>query len=291
MTPLNDIPHKEHEMLSAHTTFRVGGPVKELFLPETEEQLIAVRKYFVNDSLKTLVIGNGSNLLFSDAGYDGVIIKLGDNYSDFRIEGTHIIAQAGAKLSKLAAAARDAGLTGMEFAAGIPGTVGGAVCMNAGAYGGEMKDIVEQVKLVDTNGELITLQNEALEFSYRHSAVKDRQIVSEVRLALAQGDIEEIRSRMEELKEKRTEKQPLEYPSAGSTFKRPEGYFAGKLIEDSGLKGYRVGGAMVSEKHAGFVINYDHATARDILTLIKDVQRIVLEKQGVELTPEVKIIE
>lgn len=291
MTPLNDIPHMAAEPLAKHTTFRVGGPAKEIFEPETEEQIFALRRYFVNDSLRTLVIGNGSNILFSDRGFDGVIIKIGDRFSDFTIDGTMITACAGAKLSKLAAAARDAGLTGLEFAAGIPGTVGGAVCMNAGAYGGEMKDVVSSVTLVDERGEQISLTNEELCFGYRTSAVRDRQIVTRVCLSLSVGNREEIAAAMEELKKKRIEKQPLEYPSAGSTFKRPEGFFAGKLIEDSGLKGYRVGGAMVSEKHAGFVINYDHATAEDIRTLIADVQRIVLEKQGVELTPEVKIIE
>ncbi len=290
MIPLNEIPQKENEILAAHTTFRVGGPAKTMFLPETEEQITAIRKYYAQNETPVLVLGNGSNILFSDEGYAGVILKLGDNYADFTVEGNVITAKAGAKLSKLAAAARDAGLTGMEFAAGIPGTVGGAVCMNAGAYGGEMKDIVTQVKIISVSGEILTLKNSDMAFGYRTSAVREGQVVSEVRMELKPGNREDIVATMEELKKKRTDKQPLEYPSAGSTFKRPEGYFAGKLIEDSGLKGYRVGGAMVSEKHAGFVINYDHATAKDILQLIQDVQRIVKEKQGVVLTPEVKII-
>ena len=290
MTPITEIPYKENELLSAHTTFRVGGPAKKLYLPETGEQLIALKKHFSETSVPALVVGNGSNLLFSDAGFDGCIIKLENNYSNIEINDTRIVAQAGAKLSRLAACARDENLTGMEFAAGIPGTVGGAVCMNAGAYGGEMKDIVEWVNVIEEDGTERKYSNAELDFAYRHSAIGAGQIVESVCLKLFPGKREEIAARMDELKEKRKEKQPLEYPSAGSTFKRPEGYFAGKLIEDSGLKGYRVGGAMVSEKHAGFVINYDHATAQDICTLIKDVQRIVKEKQGVELTPEVKII-
>ena len=219
------------------------------------------------------------------------MIQLDRNFGEVKVEGTEIHASAGALLSTIAVAARRASLTGFEFAHGIPGNLGGAVTMNAGAYGGEMKDVLKWVKVLDNNGEMKTLKAEELELGYRTSIiVKEKMIVLEACIELHEGNRDEIEMHMKELMAKRKEKQPLEYPSAGSTFKRPEGYFAGKLIQDAGLKGYRVGGAMVSEKHSGFVINYDNATATDIINLMKDVRKKVYEEFQVTLEPEVKIL-
>ena len=237
-----------------------------------------------------MILGNGSNVLFMDQGYDGVIIQIYSNMNSIKIEDDVIYAEAGALLSKVASFARDNELTGMEFAAGIPGTLGGAVVMNAGAYGGEMKDIIEYVDILEEDLTVKRYLCDEMEFGYRHSIVEGSKVVLGAAIKLDKGDVESINKKMAELKEARVSKQPLEYPSAGSTFKRPEGYFAGKLIEDSGLKGYSVGGAMVSTKHSGFVINYDNATSSDVLTLISDVQNVVYDKYGVKLEPEVRII-
>ena len=226
-----------------------------------------------------------------DDGFDGVIIEIDCALAKIEINGNEIVAKAGAKLSKIAVKALNESLTGFEFAHGIPGNLGGAVTMNAGAYGGEMKDVLKWVKVLDNNGEMKTLKAEELELGYRTSIiVKEKMIVLEACIELHEGNRDEIEMHMKELMAKRKEKQPLEYPSAGSTFKRPEGYFAGKLIQDAGLKGYRVGGAMVSEKHSGFVINYDNATATDIINLMKDVRKKVYEEFQVTLEPEVKIL-
>ena len=235
------------------------------------------------------IIGNGSNLLVSDAGYRGVIVQIYKEMNEVKVEGDLVKAQAGALLSGIAAKALGAELSGFEFASGIPGTIGGACVMNAGAYGGEMKDVLESVTVLTGKGKIIELGRNELELGYRTSVIaKKGYIVLGVALKLECGDGEKIKTYMDELKEKRVTKQPLEYPSAGSTFKRPEGYFAGKLIEDAGLRGFQVGGAQVSEKHCGFVINRDHATAADIMELMRQVQIRVKENSGVDLEPEVK---
>ena len=237
------------------------------------------------------MIGNGSNLLVGDKGIRGLVIEIGSGMNDIRVEGTKIVAGAGALLSKVANEAAAAGLGGMEFAAGIPGSIGGAVTMNAGAYGGEMKDILESVKVIDPEGMMHILSVEELDLSYRHSCIMEKGgIVVEATIKLEKKPEEEIRAQMADLRNRRVEKQPLEYPSAGSTFKRPEGYFAGKLIMDAGLRGYTVGGAQVSEKHCGFVINHANATAADVRQLMQDVKEKVKEQFGVELEPEVKMI-
>lgn len=278
------------EPMKKHTTFRVGGPADVLVQPD-ETALAAIlalcRQYHVPHSF----IGNGSNLLVGDKGIRGVVIEMTDPMGNIEVDGTKITAQAGAMLSKIANTAASNGLGGMEFAAGIPGSVGGAVVMNAGAYGGEMKDIIEKVYVLDENGAQLELDRDALDFGYRHSCIpKKKYIVTKVVLELVPRNEAEIRSEMKELNEKRAEKQPLQYPSAGSTFKRPEGYFAGKLIMDAGLRGYQVGGAQVSEKHCGFVINKGDATAADICQLMRDVSDKVQAQFGVVLEPEVKMI-
>ena len=278
------------EPMKKHTTFRVGGPADVLVQPD-ETALAAIlalcRQYHVSYSF----IGNGSNLLVGDKGIRGVVIEMTDPMGNIEVDGTKITAQAGAMLSKIANTAASNGLGGMEFAAGIPGSVGGAVVMNAGAYGGEMKDIIEKVYVLDENGAQLELDRDALDLGYRHSCIPDKKyIVTKVVLELVPRDEAEIRSEMKELNEKRAEKQPLQYPSAGSTFKRPEGYFAGKLIMDAGLRGYQVGGAQVSEKHCGFVINKGDATAADICQLMRDVSDKVQAQFGVVLEPEVKMI-
>ena len=278
------------EPMKKHTTFRVGGPADVLVQPD-ETALAAIlalcRQYHVSYSF----IGNGSNLLVGDKGIRGVVIEMTDPMGNIEVHGTRITAQAGAMLSKIANTAASNGLGGMEFAAGIPGSVGGAVVMNAGAYGREMKDIIEKVYVLDENGAQLELDRTALDLSYRHSCIPDKKyIVTKVVLELVPRNEAEIRSEMKELNEKRAEKQPLQYPSAGSTFKRPEGYFAGKLIMDAGLRGYQVGGAQVSEKHCGFVINKGDATAADICQLMQDVSDKVQAQFGVVLEPEVKMI-
>ena len=278
------------EPMKKHTTFRVGGPADVLVQPD-ETALAAIlalcRQYHVSYSF----IGNGSNLLVGDKGIRGVVIEMTDPMGNIEVDGTKITAQAGAMLSKIANTAASNGLGGMEFAAGIPGSVGGAVVMNAGAYGGEMKDIIEKVYVLDENGAQLELDRDALDLGYRHSCIKEKKyIVTKVVLELVPRNEAEIRSKMKDLNEKRAEKQPLQYPSAGSTFKRPEGYFAGKLIMDAGLRGYQVGGAQVSEKHCGFVINKGDATAADICQLMQDVSDKVQAQFGVVLEPEVKMI-
>lgn len=278
------------EPMKKHTTFRVGGPADVLVQPD-ETALAAIlalcRHYHVSYSF----IGNGSNLLVGDKGIRGVVIEMTDPMGNIEVDGTKITAQAGAMLSKIANTAASNGLGGMEFAAGIPGSVGGAVVMNAGAYGGDMKDIIEKVYVLDENGAQLELDRDALDLGYRHSCIPEKKyIVTKVVLELVPRNEAEIRSEMKELNEKRAEKQPLQYPSAGSTFKRPEGYFAGKLIMDAGLRGYQVGGAQVSEKHCGFVINKGDATAADICQLMRDVSDKVQAQFGVVLEPEVKMI-
>ena len=282
---------RREEPLSRHTTFRVGGPAEYLVTPQIAQipQVVELcRRY----DLPLTVIGNGSNLLIADGGLRGVVMEIGKSASGIRvIDEEDLAVSAGSLLSETAAFAAKEGLAGMEFAAGIPGSLGGAVVMNAGAYGGEMKDILSGVRVLTQRGEIRVRPADELDLSYRHSRMMDEQdIVLEARLNLTQDSTAVIRARMEELRKKRVEKQPLEYPSAGSTFKRPEGYFAGKLIEDAGLRGFRVGDAQVSEKHCGFVINRGAATAAQILELMQEVQRRVREHSGVDLEPEVRLL-
>ncbi len=288
---LGEAQVKINEPMNRHTTFRIGGPADYFLTPSSPEELKKIIRICREDNLPYFILGNGSNLLVSDEGYRGVIIQLYRNYGEITVEGTEIRANAGALLSQIASAARNVSLTGFEFAGGIPGTLGGAVVMNAGAYGGEMKDVLKEVKVMTGDGEILTLPAEKLEMGYRTSIIKTQgYLVLGAVIKLEQGDQETIRMRMKELTEQRINKQPLEFPSAGSTFKRPEGYFAGKLIMDAGLRGYQTGGAQVSEKHCGFVINKDHATAADVCRLMKDVQDKVKEQFGVTLEPEVKFL-
>lgn len=282
---------KWKEPMKNHTTFRIGGPADYYLCPHSTEELQNVIKICKEENLPFFVQGNGSNLLVSDKGYRGVVIQLGKNFSDLEVKEEHIAVKAGALLSKTAKEALDAGLAGMEAVSGIPGTVGGAVMMNAGAYGGEMKDIVESVTVLNQEGKLLTLSVEEMKMGYRTSIVKEKgYIVVSAVLKLRRGERQAIRELMEDYKERRVTKQPLDMPSAGSTFKRPEGYFAGKLIMDAGLRGFSVGGAQVSEKHCGFVVNKGDATAKDVVNLIHEVQRRVKEQFGVELEPEVRFL-
>ncbi len=282
---------KIEEPMRKHTTFRIGGPAKYFVTPQTTEELGQLVLLCNAEKTPYFVIGHGSNLLVSDKGIQSVVIQLDSNFADFTIKDNRVYAQAGVMLSRLGQATKEASLTGFEFAAGIPGTLGGAVVMNAGAYGGEMKDIVEFVQLMDQEGNLFEKSGEEMEFAYRHSIVEEEgYIVVGATLKLVHGDRKAIEERMEELATARKTKQPLEYPSAGSTFKRPEGYFAGKLIMDAGLRGYQLGGAQVSEKHCGFVINKGDATAQDVIQLMKNVREKVYEEFQVELEPEVKMV-
>ncbi len=282
----------EQEPLSAHTTFRIGGSASFYMIPENAEEIREGICFAKERGLPFITIGRGSNVLFPDEGYDGVVIEIGSGMNQIEYcEPGKIRAQAGALLSAIASEAARHSLTGFEFAGGIPGTLGGAVVMNAGAYGGEIKDCIVSARVMDSAGNESTLDREQLELGYRTSVIQRRgDLVLEAEFQFDTGDSGEIREKMKELNAKRREKQPLEFASAGSTFKRPEGHFAGKLIEDAGLRGYRVGDAQVSEKHCGFVVNRGHATAKEVLTVICDVQKKVLESSGVKLEPEVKII-
>lgn len=279
---------KMGELMARHTTFRIGGPADFFVLPENVQEVQNVIGFLKEKGQPYYILGNGSNLLVSDKGYRGTIVCLSRMNGIEEKDGA-ILAQAGALMSKIAAKALENSMAGFEFASGIPGSVGGAVVMNAGAYGGEMKDVIEEVTVLNEENEIVTMRNEELEFGYRTSVVMKRgYTVLSVKIRLEKGEKEKIKAFMDELKERRTSKQPLEYPSAGSTFKRPEGYFAGKLIQDSGLSGFRVGGARISEKHSGFVINGGDATAEDVNSLMQQVSDKVYEKFGVRLEPEVK---
>lgn len=281
---------RENEPMSRHTTFKTGGSADLMLLPASEDELLEAVKLCSENSLPYLIIGNGSNLLVTDKGIRGVVIKLGRDFAKIDVEGNVISAQAGALLSATANAALKAELSGMEFAAGIPGTVGGAVCMNAGAYGGELKDIIKEVRVLDKD-EVKTLSNTQAGFVYRGSRVMNEgMIVLSAVFELEKGSKEDIRSLMDDYSQRRKSKQPLDKPSAGSTFKRPEGDFAGRLIEVAGLKGYSIGGAKVSDKHCGFIINDGEASSTDILELIDFVRKKVYESSGVMLEPEVRII-
>ena len=279
------------EPMSRHTTFRTGGPADIYIEPSGVEELKQVLDICREGNVAYTIIGNGSNLLVGDGGYRGVLISFGKPFAQVTIEGAQVRTGAGALLSAVAKQVLNASLTGFEFAAGIPGTIGGAVVMNAGAYGGELCQVLREATVLTPEGEVKTLPAEELELGYRTSCIqKNGYIVLEAVLQLQPGNADDIRAVMDALASKRREKQPLEYPSAGSTFKRPEGHFAGRLIQDAGLRGFRVGGAQVSEKHCGFVINRDHATSADILSLCRQVQEKVKAQSGVELELEVKLL-
>lgn len=282
---------RRQEPMSLHTTFRIGGPADLFVTPGSIQAVADSIRICKETQTPYAVIGNGSNLLVSDTGYRGVIIQIGRNLNQVSVNGEEIRVQAGAMLSVIAKTALSESLTGFEFASGIPGTLGGAAVMNAGAYGGEMKDVLTEVTVLTREGEIRTIPAEKLEMGYRTSlAAKNGWIILEAVLKFQKGDAEAIRGRMEELKMQRVTKQPLDLPSAGSTFKRPEGYFAGKLIMDAGLRGFTVGGAQISEKHCGFVVNKGGATAEDVRNLICAVQKKVQEDAGVKLEPEVKFL-
>lgn len=287
---------RTNEPMGSHTTFRCGGCADYFVSPMSVEELKSVIRLCIDNGMDYYILGNGSNVLFSDKGYRGVVIDMEPGFAEITCapcddERVRITAGAGAMLVKVAKDAGEQSLTGLEFASGIPGTVGGAVAMNAGAYGGEMKDVLVSAVLLEKDGSIKTVSVDELDLGYRHSIVfEEEAVVLQADMVLKKGDYEAIKAVMNELSAKRREKQPLEYPSAGSTFKRPEGYFAGKLIQDAGLKGYRVGGAQVSEKHAGFVVNVSDATASDVWQLMQDVQNKVMAQFGVKLEPEVRLV-
>lgn len=277
--------------MERYTTFRVGGPADLLVSPETREEVCSLLQEIHHQDVPLTVIGNGSNLLVLDKGVRGCVVKLGRSLKKLAIEGTTIRVEAGVLLSRLASAAAEGGLSGLEFASGIPGSLGGAILMNAGAYGGEIGTLVRTVTVADTQGRCRTLDREEMDFRYRHSVVMETgDIILDATLELTRDDPEAIRQRINDLTQKRVSKQPLNFPSAGSTFKRPPGYFAAALIDQAGLRGYRVGDAQVSEKHTGFVVNRGHATATEILQLMDDVKERVHAMSGVWLEPEVRII-
>ena len=286
LVPTDDI--LTNEPMSSHTTFRVGGEASMLVRISSPDQLLKLIPYLNDIGEPYYVIGNGSNILVGDKGYNGVILEIGSGMSDIRVEGNRIIAGAGALLSSIARAALENDLSGLEFASGIPGSIGGGVVMNAGAYGGEIRDVVTEVEVMSVDGQLMTISNRDMQFGYRTSIIKMRPFtVLSVTMELTPGDHTVIEDKMRELSARRKEKQPLEYPSAGSTFKRPEGYFAGKLIMDAGMRGYTIGGAAVSEKHCGFIVNKGNATAADVYEVIQEVEERVKERFDVTLEPEI----
>lgn len=280
---------QQDEPMREHTTFRIGGNADYLVNPANSEEAANVVRLLLANKIPFTVIGNGSNILVSDKGIRGVVVCIGDGMDYVKVTGCRIVAGAGTLLSKVAKEALTNGLSGLEFASGIPGSIGGAMVMNAGAYGSEMKDVVKSVTMLDLDTEeRVIVTGKEMEFGYRTSVIKHHPyLVLEAEFELSEGSYDAIKSQMDELNAKRREKQPLEYPSAGSAFKRPEGYFAAKLIEDSGMKGYRVGGAMVSDKHSGFIVNVDNATAKDVVSVIEDVKAKVSADSNVMLEPEV----
>lgn len=283
--------YRFNEPMSQQTSFKVGGPVDLFMEPADLDELIRAMTFVRQHQIPYYVIGNGSNLLVGDKGIRGAVIKVGENFGNIEITGEEVIAECGVLLSTLSKATAKSTLTGLEFASGIPGYLGGAVAMNAGAYGGEMKDVIEWVEVLDENLELKRYTNEEMHFEYRKSIVEPRGlIVIRCKMRLKHGDQEQINSIMADLTQKRKTKQPLHLPSAGSTFKRPTGYFAGKLIEDAGLRGFGIGGAQVSDLHCGFVVNNGNATAKDVYDLIKHVQNTVFSQFGIKLETEVKIL-
>lgn len=279
------------EPMKNHTSFKIGGPVDLMIIPQNEGQLIDAISLCREHDLDFFIMGNGSNLLVGDGGIRGVVIKISEGLNKIDFQGTKIVCQAGALLTAVSRRAAEQSLTGMEFANGIPGTIGGGVTMNAGAYGGEMKDIIKKVRVLDKDNNILEYTNEEMNFRYRGSRVMDEGlIILSVEIGLEEGNYEKIKETMRDLTHRRTSKQPLELPSGGSTFKRPVGHYAGKLIEDSGLKGLIKGGAQVSDKHCGFVVNIDNATCKDVLDLISIIQKTVRYKFNVELEPEIRII-
>lgn len=279
------------EPMKKHTSFKIGGPVDLMIIPGNEEQLVNGVKICRENNINFYIMGNGSNLLVKDGGMRGVVIKINEGFNNIRFDDTKIYCEAGALLTAVSRRAYQHSLTGMEFANGIPGTIGGGITMNAGAYGGEMKDIIKKVRVMDKNNNIVEYSNEEMNFRYRGSRVVDEGlIVLGVEIKLEHGDVSEIKETMRDLTHRRTSKQPLELPSGGSTFKRPEGHFAGKLIEDSGLKGLIHGGAQVSEKHCGFVVNIDNASCKDVLGLISIIKSTVKDNFDVDLEPEIKLI-
>ena len=290
-TRLPELELREHEPMSRHTTFRIGGPARLMALPRDRKAAAAAVRAAAELGIRPFFLGNGSNLLVADRGYEGFIVKL-TGLDQTRVVNRRLRAESGISLARLAMAAWGRGLTGLEFAHGIPGTLGGGVAMNAGAYGGEMSQVLTAVTFLDEAGQVITLPAQECALTYRHSLFTDHpeRLILEAEFELAQGVPTLIKIRMDELAQKRRAKQPLDQPSAGSTFKRPEGHFAAALIEQCGLKGLSVGGAQVSEKHAGFVVNRGGATAEDVLRLMEQVRERVLRDTGVELEPEVKLL-
>jgi UDP-N-acetylmuramate dehydrogenase len=288
---INDNRVYENELLKEHTYFKIGGPAKILVQVKSIDEIKKVIQLCKDEGVKYYVIGNGTNILVPDEGLDAVIIKIAETFKDYRIHGNKVYVQAGMLLSTLSKKIAKASLTGFEFASGIPGTVGGAIYMNAGAYGGEMKDIVEYAKVLDCDGKVQKIMNKDLELGYRKSIVSEKNyIVLSVCFALKKGDIDKINNEIQLLDEKRISKQPLDLPSAGSTFKRPEGYYAGKLIDDAGLRGFRFRDAQVSDKHCGFVVNRGNATCKDVLQLIEMVKKVVFDQFNVTLEREVRIL-
>jgi UDP-N-acetylmuramate dehydrogenase len=282
---------RENEPMQYHTSFNIGGPADLMVLPRSIEEIKCLVTYCHNNAIPLLVIGQGSNLLVRDKGIRGVVMKLGSNFQEFLLQGDQIQAQAGISMYDLSRNAAAAALQGLEFAEGIPGSLGGAVVMNAGAYGGEMSDVITEVQAIDETGEIRLFKADELNYSYRRSVFQDILCyVLSARMQLATGDMDDISTRMQEYARKRAEKQPLEMPSAGSTFRRPEGYFVGPMIEELGLKGYPYGKAQISAKHAGFIVNRGGASAEDVLALIGIVQKRVREKYGIDLQPEVRVV-
>lgn len=285
----------ESEAMSRHTTFRIGGPARVFVSPDNIDKIINTIELLKKEEQEYFILGNGSNLLVADEGYNGIVVST-ENLKELNIEKedgdmTYIYAQAGVMLSRAAVLASESSLTGFEFAGGIPGSIGGAVSMNAGAYGGEIKDVIVSADVLMEDGSVVKMTNKELELSYRNSIIQKKNlVVLSAEFALKKGKKEEILAKMKDFSTRRRDKQPLEYASAGSTFKRPEGYFAGKLIEDAGLRGFRIGDAQVSEKHCGFVINRGNATASQIAELIREVQKRVYDNSGVHLEPEVKFL-
>jgi len=281
----------KNEPMSLHTSFKIGGPADWLVLPASEQDVAAVLAYASSRNLPLTVLGNGTNVLVRDKGIRGLVLQLGNALKGFQQDGNKLVFDSGYSLILAAKKAGELGLSGMEFAAGIPGSIGGAVYMNAGAYDGEMSNIVTRVWALTKTGELQVLDHEQLEFSYRHTSLQNSgRVVLKAELSLQKGDREAVQAKMADFNQRRENKQPLEMPSAGSTFKRPPGFFAGTLIDQCGLKGFTVGGAQVSLKHAGFVVNTGHATAHDVLGVIAGVQARVLKEKGVQLYPEVLIL-
>lgn len=283
-----------NEPMEKHTTLKVGGPADILVLPENVQDVIDAMEFAKKCDVPVTVIGNGSKLLVLDGGIRGLVIKLGNKFSNAVVDGEYITAEAGLSMPRLSILAKDNELTGLEFAAGIPGYLGGGVFMNAGAYGGELSNVIEEVVYLDKNNEVKSLTKDELEFGYRASYFKNHKeegnIILQVKFKLTKGNKEEIETKMKENNDSRKAKQPLEYPNAGSTFKRPEGYFVGKLIDDLGLKGYRIGGAEVSTKHSGFIVNVDHAKAKDVMDLINYIKEKVFEANKVKLEEEIIIL-